>query len=160
MPGMKVESIKNAAAIAAFNTMSTYTSNMTGRIPGKLDGTWGEGGALFQTMIEYWHFTGDASNNKATYSDWAEKIWSASVPILNTTNWRIVDGLKADCKSHQDMQWTHNYHISINGEISKWNSGIDGLLNTSFKLFFPQSYGGKIMTETSCEITKTCNRYQ
>ncbi|OQE05272.1 hypothetical protein PENVUL_c026G01242 [Penicillium vulpinum] len=148
MPGMKVESIKNAAAIAAFNTMSTYTSNMTGRIPGKLDGTWGEGGALFQTMIEYWHFTGDASNNKATYSDWAEKIWSASVPILNTTNWRIVDGGAA-----------YMYNV-INGEISKWNSGIDGLLNTSFKLFFPQSYGGKIMTETSCEITKTCNRYQ
>lgn len=62
---MQAESIKNVAATVAFNTMSTYTSNITGHIPGKLDGTWWQGAALFQTMIQYWYFTGDASNNQA-----------------------------------------------------------------------------------------------
>lgn len=35
----QTESVKNAAT-AAFNTMSNYTSNTTGHIPGKLDRTW------------------------------------------------------------------------------------------------------------------------
>ncbi|KAJ5823764.1 Six-hairpin glycosidase [Penicillium robsamsonii] len=280
------QSIKNAAATAAFNTMSTYTSNITGNIPGKLDGTWWRGAVLFQTMIEYWYFTGDSSNNKAvsqgmywqrgdnnyfpsnysqflgnddqvawglaamtaaeleytedpskpswltladgvfqsqiarwdtescdgglrwqifpyqdgydiknamsngglfqlsarlarytenqTYSDWAEKIWdwSASVPILNTTEWTIGDvvDVKSDCKTYQDLQWTYSYgeYISgaaymynlTNGETSKWKSGLDGLLNTSFHKFFPEKYGGKIMVESSCETVKTCNQNQ
>lgn len=45
--------------------MSNYTSNTTGHVPGKLDRTWWIGGALFQTMIQYWYFTGDTSNNRA-----------------------------------------------------------------------------------------------
>lgn len=45
--------------------MVNYTSNSTGHIPGYLNERWWEGGALFQTMIEYWYFTGDTSNNRA-----------------------------------------------------------------------------------------------
>ncbi|GKZ23217.1 hypothetical protein AbraIFM66951_001281 [Aspergillus brasiliensis] len=59
------QSIKNAAATAAFNTMSYYTGNQTGQIPGYINHTWWEGGALFDTMIRYWYFTDDASNNAA-----------------------------------------------------------------------------------------------
>lgn len=59
------ESIKDAAAIAAFNTMSNYTSNHTGNPPGAMPDKWWEGGMLFDTMIQYWHFTGDESNNDA-----------------------------------------------------------------------------------------------
>lgn len=36
---MRAESIKNAAATAAFNIMLTYTFNITSHIPGQLDGT-------------------------------------------------------------------------------------------------------------------------
>ncbi|CAG8283169.1 unnamed protein product [Penicillium salamii] len=59
------ESLKDAAATAAFNTMLNYTSNTTGHIPGYISEKWWEGGALFQTMIEYWYMTGDTSNNPA-----------------------------------------------------------------------------------------------
>ncbi|KAJ5811873.1 endo mannanase GH76 family [Penicillium riverlandense] len=59
------QSIKNAAATAAFNTLVNYTGNQTGQIPGYIRGGWWEGGALFQTMIQYWYFTGDTSNNAA-----------------------------------------------------------------------------------------------
>ena len=58
------ESIKNAAATAAYNAMSYYTGNQTGEIPGNFNSSWWEGGILFDTMIQYWYFTGDASNNQ------------------------------------------------------------------------------------------------
>ncbi|KAJ5779891.1 Six-hairpin glycosidase [Penicillium paradoxum] len=279
------QSLKNAATIAAFNTMSNYTSNVTGNIPGKLNESWGEGGVLFQTMIQYWYLTGDASNNDAvsqgmywqrgnddyfpanysqyssnddhmawglaamtaaelgypqdssmpswltlaeavfqlqslrwdtescngglrwqiwpyqdgynkkgalsngglfqlsarlarytnnqTYSDWAEKIWewSTRVPLVNTTEWTIGDTVEvaSDCKSHGDLSWTHNYGAYISGAAymynvtngqSKWKSGVDGLLNTTFHKFFPDKYGGKIMVEISCEATRVCSRSQ
>ncbi|KAL1999380.1 hypothetical protein VTN02DRAFT_4589 [Thermoascus thermophilus] len=54
-------SIKNAAATAAYDMMSYYQGNRSGQIPGKLPDTWWEGGAMFMTLIQYWHFTGDAS---------------------------------------------------------------------------------------------------
>lgn len=45
--------------------MLNYTSNTTGHIPGYISEKWWEGGALFQTMIEYWYVTVDTSNNPA-----------------------------------------------------------------------------------------------
>lgn len=41
--------------------MVYYHGNETGQIPGKLPDTWWEGGAMFMTLIWYWHFTGDDS---------------------------------------------------------------------------------------------------
>lgn len=43
--------------------MSYYHGNESGQIPGKLPDTWWEGGAMFMTLIQYWHFTGDSSYN-------------------------------------------------------------------------------------------------
>ncbi len=43
--------------------MSYYHGNESGQIPGTLEGTWWEAGAMFMTLIQYWHFTGDASYN-------------------------------------------------------------------------------------------------
>jgi mannan endo-1,6-alpha-mannosidase len=57
------DSIRNAAATAAFDMMSYYQGNQSGQIPGKLAGTWWEGGAMFMTLIQYWHWTGDSSYN-------------------------------------------------------------------------------------------------
>jgi mannan endo-1,6-alpha-mannosidase len=60
------DSIKNAAATTAFDMMSYYQGNQSGQIPGKLPGTWWEGGAMFMTLIQYWHWTGDSSYNPVT----------------------------------------------------------------------------------------------
>ena len=58
-----VDSIKEAAAATAYNMMSQYSGNETGQVPGKLGGTWWEGGAMFMTLIQYWYWTGDDSYN-------------------------------------------------------------------------------------------------
>lgn len=57
------ESIKDAASTAAWGMMRHYQGNESGQIPGKLPNTWWEGGAMFMTLIEYWHFTGDSTYN-------------------------------------------------------------------------------------------------
>ncbi|RAL12422.1 glycoside hydrolase family 76 protein [Aspergillus homomorphus CBS 101889] len=278
------QSIKNAAATAVFNTMQHYDGNKTGGIPGVLPELWGEGGILFNLMIQYWYFTGDASNNAAvsqgmyqqvgnnnnympsnyssymgnddqmawglaamtaaelgypedtdqtswltlaegvfntqvarwdtsncggglrwqiwpyqagynmknsisngglfqlsarlarytnnqTYADWAEKIWdwSASVPLLNNKTWSVADStdIDNDCTTQGNNQWTANYgpYISgaaymynfTNGQTSKWKSGLDGLLNATLEEFFPEKYGGLILSEIICGPEEVCN---
>ncbi|PWY75264.1 glycosyl hydrolase family 76 protein [Aspergillus sclerotioniger CBS 115572] len=275
------ESIQNAAATVAYNTMSYYTGNQTGQIPGYLNSSWWEGGALFNTMIQYWYFTGDASNNPAvsqglyfqrgndnympsnwssymgnddqmswalaamtaaeldfpqgtdmpswaslaervfdmqaarwdsntcggglrwqiwpyeagytyknaisngglfqlaarlarytnnqTYSDWAERVWDWSVNSLIDEEWTVADTTTTDknCSTFSKVQWTYNYATYVsgaaymynytNGETAKWKTGLDGLLNTTFSTFFPEKYGGNIMSEVTCEPTHVCN---
>lgn len=58
-----IDSIKNAAAITAYDMMAYYHGNESGQTPGKLPGTWWEGGALFMTLIQYWFWTRDDSYN-------------------------------------------------------------------------------------------------
>ncbi|KAK3317491.1 glycoside hydrolase [Cercophora scortea] len=60
----------------AFDLMSIYKGNQSGEIPGLLPGPpssrttdgeywWWQGGALMGTMVDYYHYTGDDSYNKA-----------------------------------------------------------------------------------------------
>jgi mannan endo-1,6-alpha-mannosidase len=49
--------------------------------------------------------------------------------------------------------------IQTNG-ASKWQEGVDGLLNTTWRTFFPSKYGGNVMSETACETISTCDRNQ
>jgi rhamnogalacturonyl hydrolase YesR len=56
-------SIEAAASYAAWGMMTWYAGNETGQIPGQLLDTWWEGGAMFMALMEYYHFTGDATYN-------------------------------------------------------------------------------------------------
>lgn len=78
------ESIKDAASTAAYGMMHYYHGNESGNIPGKLPDTWWEGGAMFMTLIEYWHFTGDA-----TYNDEVSEgmQWQAGDGDYMPSNW-------------------------------------------------------------------------
>lgn len=64
------DSVKNAASTIAYDMMKYYTGNESGiyNIPGLLaqppEGYyWWEAGAMWNSMINYWHITGDASYN-------------------------------------------------------------------------------------------------
>ncbi|KAK0721694.1 glycosyl hydrolase family 76-domain-containing protein [Lasiosphaeria miniovina] len=66
-------SIKKAASDVAYDLMGYYSGNLSGQIPGILPGPppageyyWWEGGALWGTMLDYWHYTGDATYNDVT----------------------------------------------------------------------------------------------
>lgn len=42
----------------------------------------------------------------------------------------------------------------------KWKKGMDGLLKTTYRQFFPEKFGGKIMSEVACEPNQMCDRNQ
>ncbi|CAK7245965.1 MAG: hypothetical protein STHCBS139747_007570 [Sporothrix thermara] len=62
--------IKRSAKTLAFDLVSFYNGNETGQTPGILPGPppagpyyWWEGGAMWGTLIDYWHLTGDDTYN-------------------------------------------------------------------------------------------------
>ncbi|KAI2624076.1 glycoside hydrolase family 76 protein [Xylaria nigripes] len=64
------DDIISASKTLAFDLMSFYHGNESGQTPGILPGPppvgeyyWWEGGALWGTMIDYWHLTGDSTYN-------------------------------------------------------------------------------------------------
>ncbi|KAJ2991725.1 hypothetical protein NUW58_g2413 [Xylaria curta] len=65
------DNIRAAAKTLAYDLMSYYHGNESGQTPGILPGPppagdyyWWEGGALWGTMIDYWHLTGDTTYNE------------------------------------------------------------------------------------------------
>ncbi|KAJ2896574.1 hypothetical protein MKZ38_005430 [Zalerion maritima] len=65
-----VDSIKSAAALVAEDLMSFYHGDEPGKTPGILPGPppegdyyWWQGGAMWGTLIDYWHATGDETYN-------------------------------------------------------------------------------------------------
>ncbi|RDW64011.1 hypothetical protein BP5796_10513 [Coleophoma crateriformis] len=59
------DSIKKAASDVAWGLVSYYKGNESGQIPGLLPGPyyWWEAGAMMGSMVDYWHYTGDATYN-------------------------------------------------------------------------------------------------
>ncbi|KAE8312713.1 glycosyl hydrolase family 76-domain-containing protein [Aspergillus transmontanensis] len=271
------DSIKDAAATAAYGMMTYYHGNESGQIPGKLPGTWWTGGEVFMALVQYWYWTGDTSYNDVTkqaliwqkghndylpdnytqdlgnddqvfwglaamtaaelnfpedeevswlalaqgvfntqaekwdpdtchgglrwqrnswnggydlknsvsnggffqlaarlarytknetYTEWAEKAftWATSVPLIIEKGWTINDlvTVESNCQAPNQMQWSYNYGIYFNGAAymynltngdTKWKNVVEGLLNTTWRNFFPQEYGGNIMVEP-CEPQK------
>lgn len=65
-------SIRDAASTIAYDMMTYYKGNQSGGIVGVLPGPppdppsgyyWWESGAMWGTLIDYWHYTGDSSYN-------------------------------------------------------------------------------------------------
>ncbi|BDD54425.1 hypothetical protein MAP00_000044 [Monascus purpureus] len=57
------QSIKDAASTVTWGMMTYYHGNESGQIPGAFPDKWWEGAALFLALLNYWHFTGDATYN-------------------------------------------------------------------------------------------------
>lgn len=64
------DAIKKTASDAAWDLMTYYKGNLTGQTPGILPGPppagdyyWWEAGAMWETLIEYWMYTGDTTYN-------------------------------------------------------------------------------------------------
>lgn len=116
-------------------------------------------GGFFQLAARLARYT-----KNQTYSEWAEKAydWATSVPLISEKDWHINDlvTVESNCQDANNMQWSYNYGIYFAGSAymynltnggEKWKHAVDGLLNTTFRTFFPQQYGGMIMSEAACE---------
>jgi mannan endo-1,6-alpha-mannosidase len=60
------DAVKSAASTIAERMVSYYHGNEPGLIPGELGDPyyWWECGAMFNSLINYWYYTGDTTYNK------------------------------------------------------------------------------------------------
>ncbi|KAL1981016.1 hypothetical protein VTN96DRAFT_3240 [Rasamsonia emersonii] len=128
------DSIKNAAATAAYDMMSYYQGNQSGQIPGKLPGTWWEGGAMFMTLIQYWHWTGDPSYNPVTiqgmlwqkgeYNDYMPANWSSYLGNDDQVFWGLaaMTGAELNFPSQPDApSWLELAQGVFNTQVPRWD---------------------------------------
>ncbi|KAI0376910.1 glycoside hydrolase family 76 protein [Hypomontagnella monticulosa] len=120
------DSIKNAAKQVAYDLMTYYHGNESGHVPGILPGPppdgdyyWWQGGALWGTMVDYWHFTGDETYNDVTYQalqfqvgenrDYAPLNWTLSLGNDDQSFWGMSAMLAAEVgfrdPPREDPQW-------------------------------------------------------
>ncbi|KAI1372591.1 glycoside hydrolase family 76 protein [Hypoxylon crocopeplum] len=120
------DSIRNAAKQVAYDLMTYYHGNESGHVPGILPGPppdgdyyWWQGGALWGTMIDYWHFTGDETYNDVTFDamqfqvgenqDYAPRNWTLSLGNDDQSFWGMSAMLAAENKfrdpPRDDPQW-------------------------------------------------------
>jgi mannan endo-1,6-alpha-mannosidase len=78
------ESIRNAAAIVVNGLQQIYNGNTTGGL-GMFPYPpyyWWESGAAWGGMVNYWHYTGDASYVNATYNALVSQIGPAGDYVM------------------------------------------------------------------------------
>lgn len=117
-------------------------------------------GAFFQLSSRLARYTGNS-----TYSDWASKVfdWTTSVGFIDE-EWNVYDGASAlqNCSAVDKIQLSlvagtyisgaaHMYNIS--SADSTWKTALDGLLNRTLDVFFPNG----VLSEVTCESRDSCN---
>ena len=116
-------------------------------------------GNFFQLASRLARYTGNS-----TYSTWASTIfdWTTTVGFVDS-EWNVYDGASTEtnCTNINKIQLSssagtfitgvaHMYNVTAGG--SKWKTALDGLLNRTIDLFFPEG----IATEVACEPHQTC----
>ncbi|CAK7265114.1 hypothetical protein SEPCBS119000_001339 [Sporothrix epigloea] len=137
-------SVKTAMATIAYNCLSYYKGNLSGNTPGILPGPppngdyyWWEGGALWGTMVDYWHYTGDTSYNPSTqYSlifqagapanSYEPANWTASLGNDDQGFWGMSAMLAAETNFENppssDPQWLSLAQAVFNTQAARWDT--------------------------------------
>ncbi|KAH8901804.1 glycoside hydrolase family 76 protein [Coniochaeta sp. PMI_546] len=138
------DSIKAAARIVAGNLMSYYDGNQPGQTPGILPGPppagpyyWWEGGALWGTMVDYWHYTNDTTyNNDTEYAlvfqagppqnSYMPPNWTASLGNDDQGFWGMSAMLAAETNFENppatDPQWLALAQAVFNTQAARWDT--------------------------------------
>jgi len=129
-------------------------------------------GGNFQLSARLAYVTGNSS-----YADWANTVydWMASSALMETDSssgllyiWDNTDTTN-NCTDQTRYVWTYNYGSLLAGAAymynytngsSLWEDRVNTILNSTFSLFFPASYGGNIMSEIQCESSLNCDEDQ
>lgn len=128
-------SIKSTAAIIAYDMMTYYNGNQSGQIPGKIPGTWWEGGAMFMTLIQYWHWTGDDSYNDVTtqgmlwqageHDDYMPSNWSNYLGNDDQVFWGLAAMTAAELKfpdAPNQPSWLELAQGVFNTQQARWDT--------------------------------------
>ncbi|PWY62435.1 glycosyl hydrolase family 76 protein [Aspergillus eucalypticola CBS 122712] len=133
------DSVKNAASTAAYGMMKHYKGNESGEIPGKIPNTWWEGGAMFMTLMQYYHYTGDSTYNKEVIQgmqwqsgdcDFMPANWSSYIGNDDQMFWGLAAMTGAELNfpdSSDGYSWLSLAQGVFNTQVARWdNSTCDG----------------------------------
>lgn len=119
-------------------------------------------GHFFQLSSRLARYTGNS-----TYSDWASKIydWTTSVGFIDP-EFNVFDGadVTTNCSNINKAQFSfyaglyvngvaNLYNITTGDEQAKWKTALDGLLNQTLSVFFPDG----VAVEVACEPGSNCD---
>jgi len=138
--------------------VSFYTGDQYGQIPGKLPGTWWEGGAMFDALIRYWHFTGDSTYNNITIQgmlwqagagdDYMPANWSAYL-VSTRILFRVTNITLIPLKGNDDQVFwglaamtAAEVNFPTNPGAPSWLGLAQGVLNTQAPRWDDTSCGG------------------
>lgn len=117
-------------------------------------------GCFFNIAARLARYTGND-----TYAQEAEKTWEWVRQVgFMTDTYSIYDGahVETNCTDINPIQFSYNQAIFLHGAAvmydytngsAIWKDRLDGLLNATFNIFFPNNIG----TEVACETGLTCN---
>lgn len=129
-------------------------------------------GGNFQLAARLAYVTGNSS-----YADWANMVydWIDQSKLYqrdSSTNtlyiWDNTDS-NNNCTDQTNHVWSYNYGTMLAGAAymynytngsEVWLGRVNEILNSTFQLFFPEKYGGQIMSELQCEEQLNCNMDQ
>lgn len=116
-------------------------------------------GCFFNLGARLARYTGNT-----TYADWAEKTWQWMNDVgFMTSDYNIYDGghVEHDCKDLNKAQFSYNAAVFLQGAAhmfnytngnETWKGRVEGLLDRTLDLFFPNG----IAYEIACESRMSC----
>lgn len=133
------DSIKKAAAIAAAGMRKYYTGDRPGDVPGNLPDPyyWWECGAMFNSLVDYWYYTGDTQYNNITTQALQHQIgdYNAFMPQNQSKTLGNDDqafwGMAAmsaaenklpDLPPDQGPSWLALAQATFNTQAPRWNT--------------------------------------
>lgn len=140
---VSLDSLKSAAKTIAYNLISYYKGNESGQTPGILPGPppdgdyyWWEGGALWGTMVDYYHYTNDSTYNNLTENslvfqsgdddNYMPANWTASLGNDDQGFWGMSAMLAAETNfqnpDSSDPQWLALAQAVFNTQAERWDS--------------------------------------
>ncbi|KAL2847138.1 glycosyl hydrolase family 76-domain-containing protein [Aspergillus pseudodeflectus] len=134
-----VESIKSAASKTAYGSMTWYSGNETGQIPGAFPDKWWEGAALFTSLLLYWHYTGDDTYNPQVRHGMQWQAGNGDYMPSNYSSWignddQVFWGLAAMTAAEIKLP-------DVSGGYS-WLALAQGVFNTQVERWDTENCGG------------------
>nr|AIA87419.1 Glyco_hydro_76 [uncultured Aspergillus] len=106
------------------------------KYPGKLPENWWQSAILFDTMIRYWHFTGDASNNAAVSqgmyhqagddSDYMSSDARAHISNVDQAYWGLAAITAAELDFPAESKqpaWANSAQNVFDELVYRWDEG-------------------------------------
>ncbi|KAA8643769.1 hypothetical protein EYZ11_010740 [Aspergillus tanneri] len=128
------QSIKDAASKTAYGSMTWYSGNETGGIPGAFPTKWWEGSALFLSLLLYWHYTGDTTYNaevsqgmqhQAGNGDYMPSNYSSYLGNDDQMFWGVAAMTAAELKFpevHDGFSWLSLAQGVFNSQAARWDT--------------------------------------